>query len=449
MDEGPQQIFYLILLQNNPSTLVVLGYCCTMILLLLLSGLVSGSEVAFFSLTSEKIEECAVSDKSKDRLIAKLLRNPKRLLASILIFNNLVNVAMITIATFFTWQLVGKEGFWAWFTPTVIVTTVIVFFGEILPKVYANNKSLVFARLTANMLSTVNRIFYFLAYPLMKFSSIIEKRIESRGYDISVDQLNEAIELATDEQTSEEEKDILRGIINFSSLTVKQIMRSRTDIVCIDITDDFHQLMDKINKSQFSRLPVYEEDVDHIAGVLHVKDLLPFINNNENFNWKILIKSAFFIPESKRVDDLMRNFQEKRVHMAIVIDEYGGTAGLITLEDVIEEIVGEINDEFDAQDIEFSKIDDHTYVFEGKTLLTDITKILDLNHDIFDEVKGENESLGGLLLEINKSMPKVNEEIKYGQFTFKVESVNTKRIKRVRLEIKGEGFFEHMVEESL
>jgi len=432
MDDDP---FYLLLInsiETSVSGLEVFGYLGTFLLLLLFSGLVSGSEVAFFSLSSKEIIDCASSEKRNDRIIAKLLMDPKRILASILIFNNLINVAIVTLATFFTWNLVGKEGFLSTFIPTVVVTILIVFLGEILPKVYASNNSMGFARGTAKLLNLINSVFFFLAYPLIKFSSLIEKRIETKGYDVSLDELNEAIELAADDETTDEEKDILRGIVNFSSIQVKQVMIDRTEIFMIDYEDDFHQVMDKVNKHKLSRIPVYKENIDQLEGILHVKDLLPFITNDEKFNWRILLRSVFYIPESKKIDDLLRNFQEKHVHMAIVVDEYGGTSGLVTLEDVVEEIVGEINDEFDSVDVDYTKLDTGTYIFEGKTSLNDIIKLLDLKQDVFDDVKGENESIGGLLLEINSSMPKINEPIYFSNYEFLVVSANHRRIKKVK-----------------
>ena len=349
-----------------------------------------------------------------------------------------MNVGIVTLATFFTWGLVGKVGFLATFIPTVVVTILIVFFGEILPKVYANNKSMTFARRTANLLNFINSISYFIALPLLKFSAIIEKRIETKGYEISVDELNQAIEMTTEYSTSEEEKDILRGIVNFSNIQVKQVMKSRTDIFAIDYDFDFHQVMDMVNKSKLSRIPVYKDNIDQLEGILHVKDLLPFIANNEKFNWRILLRKIYYVPESKMIDDLLRNFQEKHVHIAIVVDEYGGTSGLVTLEDVVEEIVGEINDEFDSLDVDFEKVSDNIYNFEGKTSLNDIIKTLDLKHDVFDQVKGENESVGGLLLELNSSMPHVNEVITFENFDFKVLGVNDRRIKKVQLTVKNE-----------
>lgn len=442
--DGDPNIFLVILSATaQMESLEVAIYLLIISVLLFFSGVVSGSEVAFFSLNSKQIVDCASSENRNERIIAKLLLDPKRLLASILIFNNLLNVGIVTLSTFFTWGLVGKQGFLATFIPTVVVTVLIVFFGEILPKVYANNNSIAFARSTAKLLHIINTIFYFVAWPLLKFSSIIEKRIDTKGYEISVEELNEAIEMTTDHRTSEEEKGILRGIVNFSNIQVKQVMRSRTEIVAIDITNDFHEVMDKVNKCKLSRIPVFEDNIDNLQGILHVKDLLPFISNNEKFNWTILLRQIYYIPESKMIDDLLKDFQEKHVHIAIVADEYGGTSGLITLEDVVEEIVGEINDEFDNTDLEYQKIAENVYNFEGKTSLTDMIKTLDLKHDVFDEVKGENESLGGLLLELNSTMPHVDDIISYQNYDFKVLSVNQRRIKKVQFVINPENDFKN------
>lgn len=410
-----------------------------MVILLMLSALISGSEVAFFSITGSQIADCATSEKRSEQRIYKLLQNPRKLLASILIFNNLVNVAFVTLATFVIWEIAGTKdpAHILNFSGFFIITFLIVFYGEVIPKIYANQKGMVFARAMAYPFTVANKVFSPISWFLITSSNIIESRIVRKGYQVSVQDLNEAIEIATSDnkETSEEERDILKGIINFGTISVTQVMIARIDITGFDNTIDFHQLMDKINKSGFSRIPVYEETIDNIKGILYVKDLLPYVNQDENFNWQNLLREAYFIPESKKIDDLLRNFQEKRVHMAIVVDEYGGTSGLITLEDVIEQIVGEINDEFDEDEIEYKKISDNVYVFEGKTQLHDVIKVLSLRPDEFDAARGESESIGGLLLELNSSMPNVGESIPFGKFDFIIEAVNTKRIKRVRIEI--------------
>lgn len=405
------------------------------ILLLFCSAMISGSEVAFFSLTADEVSECRNNNKGADQHIVSLLDKPKHLLATILILNNLVNVAIVTLSTYATWQYFGKttEGLVV-VALTAIITVAILFFGEILPKQYAIHHSLVFAKRTAAVLDFASTLFRPFATLLMSLSSIVEKRLEKKGYNVSVDELNQALEITTsNEMTTAEEKGILKGIVNFGTLSVKQVMRSRLDITAIDIEMDFHDLMDKINKCGYSRIPIYRETIDNIEGVLYVKDLLPYLEHEESFEWQKLLHKGFFVPESKKIDMLLKEFQDKRVHMAIVVDEYGGTSGLITLEDIIEEIVGEINDEFDDNDVHYNKLDDNTYVFEGRTSLNDFCKIVDEDSALFDSVKGESESLGGLLLEIHSKLPRAGEKIYYDSYVFTVVAVDNKRIKRIRV----------------
>ncbi|MFN6944735.1 MAG: gliding motility-associated protein GldE [Cytophagaceae bacterium] len=411
-----------------------------LLFLLLLSAFISGSEVAFFSISAGEKDNLVTSNRKTDQRIRLLLEKPKRLLATILIFNNLINVSIVIISSYLTWELIGevRTSGSAVVLLTVITTILIVFFGEILPKVYANQKNLQFARMTVHLMVFANWIFYPVANLLISLSNIVEKRVQRKGYNISVDALNYALEVTAGKETTEEEKDMLKGIVNFGTISVKQIMHSRMDITAFSIELDFHELMDKINKSGFSRVPVYLDTVDKIEGILYIKDLLPFLDEDENFEWQKLLRPGYFIPESKKIDDLLKNFQEKRVHMAIVVDEYGGTSGLVTMEDILEEIVGEINDEFDEEELNFVRVDDSTYIFEGKTSLNDFCKVIGVEPEVFEEVKGESESLGGLLLEINSDLPKQADKIQYNNFTFTIESVDKKRIKKVRVYIKEE-----------
>ena len=438
IDEPPSQDFLILLAGTDSSFLIISGV--VLLILLFFSALISGSEVAFFSLTSEQLDLCKSDNRLSNKLLLKLARKPRLLLATILIFNNLVNVAIITLSTVVMWNITGGQEYDKWITAatTATVTFAIVFFGEVLPKIYAIQSSLTLARFASPVLSAFQFISYPLAFLLTKVSSVIEKRVEQRGYDISIDQMNRALELTTKHnESTEEERDILKGIVNFGTLTVTQVMKSRIDITAIDKEIDFHELMDKINKSGFSRIPVYEETIDKINGILYVKDLLPYVENEEDFEWQELIRPGFYVPESKKVDALLKDFQEKRIHMAIVVDEYGGTSGLITLEDVIEEIIGEINDEFDEDDIIYNKLDDNTYIFEGKTLLNDFCKIIDIEPSEFDEVRGESETIGGLLLEINGKLPTVGERIVFDRFVFTTVAADQKRIKRVRILIQN------------
>lgn len=410
-----------------------LMYGAVILVLLVFSGLVSGSEVAYFSLSPEQIKK---SGQKEDRRILLLMRNPKRLLATILILNNLTNVFIVTLSTYATWQIVGDknaEGL-VILTLTIIITVLIIFFGEIVPKVYASHSSLRFSRFTTPMIYFFNSLLRPISWFLMSISNVIERRVERKGYNLSVDELNQALEITIEEETTEEEKGILKGIVNFGTLSVKQVMKSRMDITAIDVSTDFHELMDLVNKTGFSRIPIYNETIDKVEGILYIKDLLPHLHKEDDFNWQSLLREGYFVPESKKIDDLLKDFQEMHVHMALVVDEYGGTEGLITMEDIIEEIVGEINDEFDDDsDISYRKIDANTHIFEGKTSLNDACKILQIDSSEFDEVKGESESLGGLLLELNQKMPNAGEKIRFQRFVFTIVAVDQKRIKRVRV----------------
>lgn len=433
MDEPPSQTLLAVL--TNLSVMDIISFA-VIIVLLGISAMVSASEVAFFSLRVDDLQRCKESSEPSKKLIVELLRKPRLLLASILVINNLVNVGIVTISTFLMWEISNTR------QPdevvvgvvTIAVTIAITFFGEIIPKVYATKNNLAFSEMMSKTWRVLNSICKPIANVLISFSRVIEKRFEKRGYHSTVEELNQALEMATkSDQTTADEKEILRGIVNFGLLTVRQVMKSRVDVSAADIELNFHELMDHINKSGFSRVPIYRETIDKIEGVLYIKDLLPFIDQNEKFEWQKLLRPGFFVPESKKIDSLLKDFQEKRVHIALVVDEYGGMSGLITLEDVIEEIIGEINDEFDEDPENFKRIDNSTFVFEGKVSLNDFCKALDQEGDVFDEVRGESESLGGLILELNNELPNVGQKIMYDKFTFIIEAVDKKRIKRVRV----------------
>lgn len=406
------------------------------VVLLMCSAMISASEVAFFSLKADDLDRCRDKDDAASHSILALLQRPRLLLATILIANNFVNVGVVTISTFLMWEMAGtrKPTETIVGIVTLITTVAITFFGEIVPKVYATRRNMRIARLTAAGWLLVERLFRPVSFLLMGMSSIIERRIAKRGYNSTVEELNQALELTTDNpETSVDEREILRGIVNFGTLTVKQVMKSRLEISTVDVELDFHELLEAVKKSGYSRIPVYRGTIDHIEGILYTKDLLPYLTESRNFQWQRLLRPGFFIPETKRLDSLLRDFQSKRIHIAIVSDEYGGTSGLVTLEDLIEEIIGEINDEFDEVAFLYQKVDDKTYVFEGKISLHDFCKTLDLEQQFFDDVKGESESLGGLILELNKTMPAVGEVIRYDRFTFDIMTVDEKRIKRIRV----------------
>ncbi len=405
--------------------------------LLLASGLVSGSEIAFFSLDPESLKK--KDGKSGDRILT-LVTHPRQLLATILILNNLINVFIVTLSTYMLWQMVGKDvGGGAIAVLTTTITILITFFGEIVPKVYASHNSMQFASFTSPAILFFNGLLRPISWTLLSISNVIERRIEKKGYNLSVEELHQALEITTEAESTEEEKGILKGIVNFGTLSVKQVMKSRVDVTAIDVSSNFHELMDQINKTGFSRLPVYKETIDKIEGILYIKDVLPYLNEEDDFEWQRLLREVYFVPESKKIDDLFKDFQRKHVHLAIVVDEYGGTEGLITMEDIIEEIVGEINDEFDEEtETEYKRIDQNTFSFEGKISLNDFSKILEIDAGTFDEVKGESESLGGLLLEMNQKLPNAGEKIQYHHFHFTVIAVDHKKIKRVRVFVNPE-----------
>lgn len=413
-----------------------IGGLIAIAILLVMSAIISASEVAFFSLRSYDLDKCRDSDDPKYKTILALLKNPRLLLATILVMNNFVNVGIVTLSTFLMWELASTR------KPEEIivgmvtfgVTFAITFFGEIIPKVYATQHNLAYSRLVGGLWLILEKICTPISWPLLNMGNIIERRVEKKGYSSTVEELNHALDITTEnDETTEEEKDILKGIVNFGTLTVKQIMRSRVDISSVEYDLNFKELMDQVSQSGFSRVPVYHESLDKIEGVLYIKDLLPFLDEDENFKWQKLIRPGLFIPETKKLDSLLKDFQSKRVHMAVVVDEYGGTSGLITLEDLIEEIIGEINDEFDEENVPFIRIDSNTFVFEGKTSLHDFCKAIEVDSSVFDSVKGESESLGGLILELNSAMPKVADQITFDRFIFTIVSVDKKRIKRVRV----------------
>ena len=441
MDPGdplPRQVLPVL---NDWSTYFDLygPYAALLLLLLTLAGLVSASEAAFFSLSPDDRARCRDSTRSGDQRIAVLLDRPKRLLASLVIFNNLLNIAIVVIVTYLTWEFsqASHGSGWVLSGVTLATTLAIVLFGEIVPKVYASQNNLMVARRTAPLAQLGLAVFKPLSVLLVNLSNQVDKRIQRRGYKLSVEELSQAVELTGADATTEE-KEILKGIVNFSNLTARQVMRARLDISAVDDKLTFPELLAQINASGYSRVPVYHESLDQIEGVLYIKDLLPHIHEEDSFQWQTLLRPAFFIPENKKVDGLLQDFQKRRVHMAIVVDEYGGTRGLVTLEDIIEEIFGDINDEFDEEAPDgYRREDDRTVVFEGKVLLTDVCRVLNVDATTFETVQGESESLGGLLLELFNRLPKPGDETSYAGFHFLVLSADDKRINEVRV-VKSE-----------
>ena len=428
------------LLSGSPDPFLITSFIA-ILFLLVLSAMVSASEVAFFSLSSDDLDRCRDSEDPRDKKIVDLLKNPRLLLATILVMNNFANVALVTLSTFLMWELANTR------SPTEIivgvvtfsVTFAITFFGEIIPKVYATQRNLTYSRLMSRVWVILQRICMPISWLLLKLGNVIEKRFERKGYSTTVEELHQALEITTENnETTTEEKDILKGIVNFGTLTVKQVMQSRLDVSAVAYDLTFEELMEQVKTTGFSRVPVFKESLDKIEGVLYIKDLLPFLEEEDKFKWQKLIRPGLFVPETKKLDSLLKDFQNKRVHMAVVVDEYGGTSGVITLEDLIEEIIGDINDEFDEDDSSFVKIDDRTFVFEGKTSLHDFCKSIEVDSSIFDSVKGDNESLGGLILELNSAMPKVADQITFDRFVFTIVSVDKRRIKRIRVLINNQ-----------
>jgi putative hemolysin len=408
-----------------------------MLILLFCSALVSGSEVAFFSLNLSQVEKIRKLKNATDKHVLNLLERPKRLLATILIANNVINIAIIVLSTFvfrvfFDFEQHPVLGF---VIQVILVTFLILLFAEILPKIYASQHPLRFAAMMAGPLLVLRKAFYPLSTLLVRSTNAIDKRMAKKRPNISMDDLSHALDITSDNTTTDEEKSILRGIVSFGDVYAREIMKSRVDVVAVEISTPFPELIKIILDAGYSRIPVFRESFDNVEGILYIKDLLPYLERGTDFKWQELLRSCFFVPESKKISDLLKEFQEKKIHMAIVVDEYGGTSGIVTLEDILEEIVGEINDEFDIEEAIYSKVDASTYVFEGKTLLKDFCRITATDYNLFSEVKGEADTLAGLLLEIKKELPFKGEKIRFKEFEFEVEGVDHRRIKRIKVRV--------------
>ena len=404
--------------------------------LLLMSAFASGSEIAFFSLTPKDLSELD-SDNVKDKKILMLREDSERTLATILITNNFINVTIIMLLNYFFSQIVDFEAaYWLHFlVVTVLLTFLLLLFGEIIPKVYSRVSPLGFCRKVVNGILFFRQLFWPIGTLLLGSGIIAERFVQRREYDISADELEQALDM-TDKEEIRDEKEMLEGIIRFSDEMVKEIMTSRQDIVDIDIKSSFKDVIDNIVENNYSRIPVYQGSIDNIRGILYIKDLLPHIGKANSFRWQTLIRPAHFVPETKKIDDLLREFQTNKVHIAIVVDEFGGTSGIITLEDILEEIVGEISDEYDEEDNGYVKLDYKTYVFEGKTKIVDLCRILSLDDDYFEKFD-EADTLAGLLLELKGDFPGIHEKFDFGNLTFEILKKEQRRIARVKVTIKG------------
>ena len=407
-------------------------------LLLCLSALISASEVAFFSLSPKSREELGKSSSSLDKIVLRIYDKPKFLLATILIASNLINIGIVLIS-----EIIAKDELdfvsnpiEAFLIQVVAVTFLILLFAEVIPKVFANQHSLSVARFMSYPISFLEKLLYPLSFLLITSTSFIDKKVKKKTQHISVEDLSHALELTISADTPDSEKKILKGIVKFGQVNVKQIMTSRMDITAFGYDSPFRKLLEDILASGYSRIPIYKETIDKISGILYAKDLLLYLDDPDDFKWQSLIREPFFIPENKKNDDLLKEFQQKKTHMAVVVDEFGGTSGIVTLEDVIEEIVGEINDEFDDDDLVYSKLDEHNYVFEGKISLIDLSRKLGIESDIFEISSGkETDTLAGFLIEQTGNIPKKGESVRFKDYIFTVESADNRKIKRVKVTI--------------
>ena len=409
------------------------------VLLLFASGFVSASEIAFFSFSPSDLSDIDDEKHTSDKHIKSLLADSERLLATILISNNFVNVMIIMLCNFFFAEVVdfGTSVILEFLVITVILTFLLLLFGEIMPKIYSVQHPIKFARFAAPVHIVLRKVFSPLSGLLVRSSVLVNKCVAKKNYSISVDDLSQALEL-TDKDEISEESNILEGIIRFGDETAVEIMTPRLDIVDLEIHTPFSEVLKCVVENAYSRIPVYEGSRDNIKGILYIKDLLPHLGKGDNFRWQTLVRAAYFVPETKMIDDLLRDFQTNKIHIAIVVDEFGGTSGIVTMEDIIEEIVGEINDEYDEEERAYVKLNDHTYVFEAKTLLSDFYKILKIDDEVFEKVDGEVDTLAGLLLEIKGEFPVLHEKLDYKNYHFEILEMDARRILKVKVLIEEE-----------
>ena len=415
---------------NDP----LIYYSLILVILLIFSGLISGSEVALFSLSKSQIQ--SQRNSSYIELVKKLLSNPNKLLATILVANNFINIAIVILFTQIGSVLFESIASAAlkFILEVILATFLILLFGEILPKIYASRNNLAFSKFVTYPLLLLDIILTPFSSPMQKLSNFIKDKLSFKKANLDLAQLSYALDLTSPGETTKQEHKILKGILSFGNTETREVMRPRIDIHAFSNTLNYEQILKNIVKNSFSRIPIYKDDLDNIIGILYVKDLLPFLDKKE-FNWLSILRKPFFIPENKKLDDLMQEFQEKKIHLAIVVDEYGGTSGVISLEDVIEEIVGDISDEFDDDSLSFSKLDNSNYIFEGKTSMKDFYKILSIDSKSFDAFKGDSETIAGFILEISQSFPKINSKVIFENYTFTIESVDKKRINQVKVTI--------------
>jgi len=429
-----------------------------LVILIICSALISGSEVAFFSLNPTNLKDLKEEDSKLSNQIIDLYGKPKELLATILIFNNFINISIVIVSFYIfgkllpeyvlvDWAqsintLIGTSFSWLpsaieFLFTTVVATFILVLFGEVTPKIYANVNNIGFARLMSRPLSFLSILSRPLSRPLVKITSTIEDKVERFQGVTDKDDLDRAIELAMDgEENANDNVDILKGIIKFGDVSVKQIMKSRVDVIAVDVTMSFNELMEIVKVNGYSRIPIFNEDFDSIVGLLYVKDLLGYLGKSKLFNWQQLIReNILYVPESKKINELLKEFQKRRIHMAIVVDEYGGSSGIVTLEDVLEEVIGDIKDEFDQEEAEFIKLDDSNYIFEGKIMINDVCRVIGESVETFDGIKGDADSLAGIILELVGKIPKTGKIIQHENYTFRIIAATERRIERIKMTI--------------
>ena len=430
MDPEPSLLF-----STNLDANLIIGFVGIFILLFL-SAIVSGAEVALFSLSQQDIDETLNDNLAKGKIISNLLDKPKKLLATLLVANNFFNIGVVILFAYIGQNIFANVASPAFkFTLEVIVVTfLILLFGEVLPKVYASRNSVRFAKREAYPLAFLDKVLSPISLPMRAVTLYLQHKLGKQKNNFSINQLSQALELTDSEGTSTEEQKILEGIVSFGNTDTKQVMSPRIDIFALEISETFAEIYPKIIETGFSRIPVYRDNIDQIEGVLFVKDLLPHIDKEE-FDWTALIREAFFVPENKKLDNLLKDFQSLKSHLAIVVDEYGGTSGLVSLEDVIEEIVGDISDEFDDENLNFSQIDENNFLFEGKINLKDFYRIVDVDEGVFEAHKGEAETLAGFILEILGNFPKKDQKVPFENCIFTVETVDKKRVKQIKVTI--------------
>ena len=429
----PEPSFFL---QYTLDTNLALGFIAILVLLFC-SALVSGAEVALFSLSQKDIDDTLQEHPSKGKIISELLEKPKKLLATLLVANNFITIGVIILFVY-----LGNNVFSGIPSPVlkfsievIVVTFLILLFGEVLPKVYASRNNIKFAKWIAYPVAILDKLLSPISLPMRKATIYLHNKLGKQKTNFSVDQLSQALELTDSDESSSDEQKILEGIVTFGNTDTKQVMSPRMDIFALEINESFASIYSKIIEMGFSRIPVYRDNIDQIEGVLFVKDLLPHINK-EDFDWKTLLREPFFVPENKKIDNLLKDFQSMKSHLAIVVDEYGGTSGLISLEDIIEEIVGDISDEFDGDNPNYSKIDEKNYLFEGKTNLKDFYRVIDVDEELFEIKKGEAETLAGFILEILGNFPKKDQKISFENCTFTIETVDKKRVKQIKVTLE-------------